>query len=99
MNKAVRRTHTFSIGLRPVFTSYIGNTRLEYAPFFYQSLYKKSMGEEFCSFDLGLKAELGLALQQQLTTFTEYTYTNGGNKADTIDIVSHKLLAGLAYRF
>ncbi len=97
-NVSSRRIHSILIGVRPEFTSYISSTRIEYAPFFYKSIYAKSLGEKLGGYELGLRTDIGVAFSNDLSTSLEYNYNSYGNETDTMNISWHRLLLGLGYR-
>jgi len=101
-NKKSRRLNIYSIGFKPELVTFVNNTKIVYAPFVYKSIYGKSSGEKISGYELGFRTDFGLAFNNRLNLFTEYSFDYYKNNQDSDPAWSrllHRMLLGINYIF
>lgn len=95
--KEARTTKTFYLSFSPEFETVFNNYTLAYNLFYNLGLASESEGEDFSNYELGVKTEL--SFNRAWSYFFKYYYSYFENESDDVNIVAHKGVLGMAYKF
>lgn len=94
--KEARTSKTFYLAFSPEFETAFNDFIFSYNLFYNLSIDTESEGENFSNYELGFKTEF--CFNNAFSYFLKYYYSYFENELETINMVSHKAILGIAYK-
>jgi len=94
--KEARTSKTFYLSFSPEFETVFNNFKFAYNLFYNFALDTKSEGDNFSNYELGINT--GFNFNNGWSYFVKYYYSYFENKLETVNIVSHNAILGIAYK-
>lgn len=95
--KEARTSKTLYISFSPEFETVFNNYTLAYNLFYNLGIVSNSENEDFSNYELGIKTEL--SFNRSFSYFFKYYYLYFENESDNVNIVAHKGVLAMAYKF